>query len=301
MPLDPDMPPQDMGMFEAGSMAVEPRGAQVVASWSFPQGARGWPLKLLRRHNAPVEGPFDTEAEVIYEGAGAESAHPTQDLLPTSVQLSNVYHYALYHCPSANDCEEAAPHVELRLTVKQALQGGGYAIFWRHASASTCGDNTGLGNAMTTTRPDWWRSCESMCSVATARQLTHPAATNEMNAIREFMFSNAIAFTRVLSSEFCRCFQTAEGFDFGPQIELVPELTYFVHNESTRCADSLALINTPPPAGGNSALVGHAGFSGACPTLGSLQWSEGAIYKPRPGESPLLVQILTWNAWQNLP
>lgn len=293
MPLDQDAA-TDMAPVQ-GSLTVTVVDDQIQLSWTTPPQAARPTLRLLRRAGSPVSDAQDPNADILTEGTATSFAHPTRELDPEPER----YHYALFAC-NAQDCAQAAPPAELSLSLTQALRGGGYNIIWRHASASTCSDNTALGSAATTTQPDWWRSCESTCNIATARQLTDPAATTEMMQVNAYMRGRQIPFSRVLSSEFCRCFQTADGFDLGPTTELLRELTFFVYDEPQRCANSLALLNTPPAGATNVAMVGHAGFT--CPTLGSLAWGEAAIYKPDLAQvEPKLIRRLRADQWSQLP
>jgi hypothetical protein len=294
--LAADMP------FEPGTLTATLDADEINVRWTV-SGATS--LVLLRRLNAPVAGAQDAEAQVLASGAQMALDHPTSELLPDTAASPRTYHYALYACSQPDSCVEAAPPVELKLTLREALRGGGYNLFWRHASASTCADRLELGVAATTATPDWWRSCVGedpavMCAGATARQLTNPAAANEMMAVRDFMDQNMIPFSRSLSSEYCRCFKTAEGFELGPAVELLQELTYYVHDEAARCDSSYALLDTPPAAGTNVGMVSHAGFT--CPVLAELAWGEAAIFKPMPGDAPpLLVARVTAAGWALLP
>jgi hypothetical protein len=104
-----------------------------------------------------------------------------------------------------------------------------------------------------------------------------------------------------VSSEFCRNVGTAVLMDFGPMIEERSDITYFVYDEANRCTNSYALIAEVPAAGTNTALIGHAGFTGTCPVLGALAWSEAAIFKPDGIGGQTLVARLLWNEWSALP
>lgn len=149
--------------------------------------------------------------------------------------------------------------------------------------------------------PGWWKSCDAVCTTATARQLTPPNSDTEIAAVRTYFMTRAIPVSRVLSSEYCRCFTTATGFQLGPTVEQLPELTYYVYDEANRCRDSLALANQPPAAGTNVALVGHGGFPVACDPLGSLAWGEAAVFKPQPSGAALLVTRVLASQWAALP
>jgi hypothetical protein len=280
-----------------GFMAILSADRQrVELSWSTTAPS----VRVLRRLNGTPTGPTDTGATVVFDGAGTTARERTDALLPNTSLEARTYTYAAWACSGAT-CSSQPGTATFTLTLTQALQGGGYVISWRHASASTCNDNTALGPASTTTVPDWWKSCDSNCATATARQLTSPQADDEMNAVRTYFASRGITVSRVLSSEYCRCFRTAEGFHFGPSPELRQELTYFVYAEANRCADTYALLNQVPAAGTNTALVTHAGYPQACAILDGLAWGEAAIFKPVPGGQPRYIARVLASGWASLP
>jgi phosphohistidine phosphatase SixA len=226
------------------------------------------------------------------------ATEPTAALLPDMPDAARTYHYAAYGCTPAADCETAGSSTTLALTLTQALVGGGYNIIWRHASANVCSDNLALGTAATTSTPDWWKSCETDCTIATARQM-NAAGVTEATVIGQDLTALGVPFSRVLSSEYCRNTQTAELMALGPVIEERQDITYFVYDEANRCANSEALLATPPDPGTNVALIGHAGF--VCPVLDSLAWGEAAIYKPDGSGGSLLITRVPWNGWMALP
>jgi hypothetical protein len=86
--------------------------------------------------------------------------------------------------------------------------------------------------------------------------------------------------------------------DFGPPIEQRTDITFFVYDDSTRCANSYALLAEVPASGTNTAIIGHTGFGAPCPVLQELQWSEAAIFKPDGQGGTELVDRLLWNEWE---
>ncbi len=261
--------------------ALSADGQQVQLTWVTPADPAVTRVRIVRALNAQPASATDPAATVVFEGTASNAAERVDALLPDLPNQPRRYFYRAYSCGSAG-CESTGASTSLALTLKQALRGGGYTLFWRHSSASTCGDRTDLGPASTTASPGWWRTCNTDCSSSTARQLTNPDAANEMFAIGSFFRTNGITFSRMLSSEYCRAFSTAQGFNLGPIVEQRTELTYYVYDEGNRCQLSNALLNTTPTAGTNIGMVSHAGF--VCPTLDSLAWGEAAIYKPQaPG------------------
>lgn len=280
-----------------------------VLAWINPDPASGnTRVRVLRRLNAPVAGPDDPEAVEIYFGADNEAGDPVSGLLPDVPEAARVYHYAVYGCTAEAACESGGAARTLTPTLSQLLRVGGYVLHWRHADADVCADQTCLGTAATTSVPDWWKSCDAACVVppdlpgqcpdhsgtATARQL-NDAGRLHATVIGQAFATLGIPVGRVVSSEFCRNLQTAELMDLGPAIEQSQDLTFFVYDEAQRCAHSSALLQTVPPPGANTALIGHAGNT--CSPLSDLAWSEAAVYKPDGSGGTTFVTRVTWDAW----
>lgn len=106
---------------------------------------------------------------------------------------------------------------------------------------------------------------------------------------------------RMITSEFCRNFTTAQLMDLVPManLEYKQEVTYFVYDEANRCNNTMAIAATEPPIGGNTGVIGHAGF--VCATLDSLAWAEAAIYKPNGMGGSTYITRVKWNEWDALP
>lgn len=317
----PDAPTGLMASLSADGQLVQLR-------WAAGAGSTG--VKVLRLLNAAPAGPNDPAADVVAVDAGTQASERVDGLLPSTTAAPRTYTYAAYGC-RGGVCETTGARTQLTLTLTQALRGGGYTLAWRHATASTCADTLTLGCAVArtdcalvqSTAANWWKSCTADCANATARQLTQPTANQETSTIHQYFATRGVTFGRVLSSEFCRNVQTAQGLDLGPVIEQRTELTYYVYDEPSRCADTHALLNQPPAAGTNTAVVGHAGFT--CPTLDALAWAEAAVYKPQPASSrtcaadggascaadeacvsglcvkPLLIDRVLYGGWSTLP
>ncbi len=270
-------------------------GDEVRLAWTHPDPGLGYPRALvMRRLNAPVTAD-DPLAEVVFEGEANTATHPLADLLPDVPEEPRTYHYAVFACPAEGDCGEQAARATLTPTLAEALRGGGYVIHWRHAAApATCGVQDRVGSDV----PEWWKSCFADCAMpddVLARQLDADgrAESERIGAAVDLL---GIGIGRVLSSEFCRNVQTAELMDLGPPIEQLPEITFFVYDESMRCANSYALLEEAPLAGTNTAIVGHGGFSTACPVLNDLAWAEAGIFKPHDGGTTFVTRV-TEDEW----
>lgn len=306
----------DAGVMDAGAPMFAPAnftvtlsadGQRVELAWVNSMTAGLTSVRITRAlTETPMGGNPSTGAAVQIFDALATSASERVDLLLPSTNPARTYTYTAVGCSSAG-CEATGVTAPLTLTLKQALRGGGYTLSWRHASADVCSDRTSLCPASpppgqtcaqavaSTSAADWWKTCLSdapTCST-NARQLNPVAAPNETTAVRTWFTTNGVTVGRVLTSEFCRCFTTAQQFMFGPTLEQSADLTFFVYEENLRCAKTMALLNQTPAMGTNTAMVTHAGFT--CPVLDSLAWGEAAIYKPQPATTRTCTTVNTCN------
>ncbi len=291
--------PQDGGVslsLGALTTAISADRQNLELSWSTTAPR----VKVLRTLNGPPSGINDVNATVVFDGAGTGTSERLDRLLPNLPLAARVYTYTAWACVGTL-CTSAPASTTRALTLKQALQGGGYTLFFRHATSGTCVDALGLGNASVTTTPNWWKSCDAVCAAATAEQLSPARSAPELAQVQSFFQVNAVAVSRVLSSEFCRALRTAEGFQLGPQVEQLTALTYFVYDEPNRCRDAVSLLNAPPALGTNVVHVGHVQYSAACPVLDSLEPAEAAVYKPSLGAPPRFVARLAPLQWGLLP
>jgi phosphohistidine phosphatase SixA len=282
--------PMDGGLAPTGlAAALSPDGQRVQVSWTNgPSPA----LARVRLTRTLTSGGMTSSPVVVFEGPAANATERVDQLLPSVGTTTRTYTYRAVGCSSAS-CDASGPTVSVSLTLKQALRGGGYTLFWRHASAAMCSDRTDLcpqtipsGQTCAsmlagTPSANWWKTCvsDAPACMTTARQLSVVPASAETTAVRTWFQSNGVTVGRVLTSEYCRCFTTAQDFQFGPALEFSADLTYWVYEEGLRCAKNVALLHETPAAGTNTAMVGHAGFT--CPTLDSLAWGEAAIFKPQ--------------------
>jgi phosphohistidine phosphatase SixA len=233
----------------------------------------------------------------VFFGTASAATDALTALLPTTATTPRTYHYAAFGCTAGGTCEPVGSRTTLAPTLLQVLKGGGYTMYFRHASATVCVDNTLLGPAATTSVPDWWKSCDAVCATATARQLDATGVT-QATTIGQGFDTVAIPVNRVIASEFCRTKTTAELMDLGPPIELNQGITFFVYDEPGRCAAAQALLAVAPAAGGNTAIIGHAGFT--CDVLGTLAMGEGAIFKPDGLGGSLFIARQQPSTWAGL-
>ena len=176
-----------------------------------------------------------------------------------------------------------------RASIFNALRRGGYVLSFRHALATTSVDQTSF--ALTT---NWWKSCDPNF----ARQLDNPVGRLQAERTGSALKLLKIPVGRVVSSEFCRCIQTAQFMNLGVNIETSQSLTFFVYDEANRYANTFRLIREQVISNRNIIFVTHVGFgsipSGLNPILNNLQQGDAAVFRLNPnGAEPTFVQVLT--------
>jgi phosphohistidine phosphatase SixA len=189
-------------------------------------------------------------------------------------------------------CAFNATAAEDKSALIAALQQGGFVIYFRHADT---------GPATLEPPTVVMGRCETQRNLNDNGRAQARAIGAAFNALR-------IPVSRVLSSEFCRCWQTAE-LAFG-RYEIVRTLTGVRRDpayEKDRQAaiDGLrALLGTPPAAGQNDVIVSH-GFN--LIDLEGLYLStqgEAAVYQPdASGGYRLIARVLPeeWTALARAP
>lgn len=147
----------------------------------------------------------------------------------------------------------------------EALQGGGYVIYFRHAATDFA-------------QPDADR--ENLENCATQRNLDAQGRADAAAIGAGFRALN-IPVGQVLSSEYCRTRETAE-LAFG-RVTLTRDLTSRANapaDERARRRDALrCFLATPPESGTNTVLVGH-NFNVQDATGLSLAEGEAAVFAP---------------------
>ena len=166
----------------------------------------------------------------------------------------------------------------------KALQKGNHVLSFRHALADVGVDQCGASLV------DWWRSCDTKV----ARQL-NPQGNADAKAIGQTLKLIGLPVARVLSSEFCRCFTTAQLMDLGLPVVLSKEITFCAYNkEPSRYADTMKIINNQPTDGKVTVIVTHVGFANL-PTpapLNELFQGDAAVFQTKAGGDATYVGIL---------
>jgi hypothetical protein len=300
--------PTSTPLRQPSDLAAVIDGGAVRLSWTNPDPSTGITrAQLLRRLNEPPTGPDDAAAALVFAGSDDEATDDLTLLLPDTPGAARTYHYAVYGCSDAGACETAGSSATLTPEIGAVLRAGGYSVYFRHGMAAICQDCTALGTAAMTTFPDWWKSCDSMCvpldvcagaDRATPRQIS-PEGVSQAQMIGDAFRTREFPVGRVLSSEFCRCVETAENMAFGPPIETVEGITFFVYDEVNRCAHAREALAERPVPGTNTAIVAHGGFT--CDELTALEMGDGAIYKPDGDGGTVFIATVRPAEWAGLP
>jgi phosphohistidine phosphatase SixA len=148
----------------------------------------------------------------------------------------------------------------------EALRGGGYVIYFRHAHTDQSQPDTDVQNL---------ENCE------TQRNLSEQGRA-DARAIGAAVETLGIPIGEVLASEYCRTRETAE-LMFGrvtPTRDLTSRATTATEAEHAERIEALRrLLATPPAPGTNTVLVGH-GFNIGDATGISIAEGEAAIFLP---------------------
>jgi|GEM_PF-1733054 phosphohistidine phosphatase SixA len=175
------------------------------------------------------------------------------------------------------------PHADLF----KAMQKGGYVVYFRHMTAANGSDS------FQPKETDWWRSCDSTI----ARQLS-PQGRVQGQETGSAIKNLNLPVGKVISSEFCRCTQSAESLDLKLPIETAPALTYYIYNEEDRFEQTIALAEAQPISNKITVLMAHSFTSGE--SAPNLQMGDAAVYKQLPGNKIELVKIIPTADWRAL-
>lgn len=112
-----------------------------------------------------------------------------------------------------------------------------------------------------------------------------------------------IPIGRVLSSEFCRCYTTADLMNTGVATQQSKDITYYVYDEPNRYANTVKVASNQPLDTQNTVLVIHGGFSGTLPNpapLNSLNWGDAAVFQLVTGQTAKYITTIRVNEWTEL-
>jgi hypothetical protein len=167
------------------------------------------------------------------------------------------------------------------ITDLNILRQGGYTLVFRHTAAPG-GDPASGGSGNDTggsTDSLWWMQCDARKS----RQLNTQGRTDAIT-IGLALKRLGIRVSRIASSEFCRCYETAALMNTGLPVALLQGLTMTLYNDNIRklTMDSLARL-APLVSSTNTVIATHGiPFSDTLYNrIQTLQWGDAAVYRPR--------------------
>lgn len=172
------------------------------------------------------------------------------------------------------------------------LRTGNNILIFRHAAADVGEDQP------QSAVPNWWKSCDSKL----ARQLNNQGLNDAANTGKTLRLLD-VPIGRVISSEFCRAFTTAEQLATGLSVQQVKELTLTVYDEPNRCNNTLTLAANQPRDGKNAIFITHAALNvnqPDCTLLNKLQWGDAAVFTLNETKTISYVGTVPVKAWTEL-
>ena len=175
------------------------------------------------------------------------------------------------------------------------LRNGGYVLYVRHGAVLPASvDKVGRG--------EWWKDCRNTKRIG-------PQVQAQMRAIVEALSRQRIAVYEILSSEFCRAYDTAGllGVAVPQRNAALNDIAAF--GNKAHSADSLAsyaagiqqLLARPIPPKTNRVLVGHTLPPTLIhPALSTVPESHTAIFKVEPGNRFHYITTLSPGQWQSV-
>jgi phosphohistidine phosphatase SixA len=224
------------------------------------------------------------------EGSATQNAQDS--LIYTAPNKVGKYRFTVKSARNANDSVVINVLTTSRAEVLRPLQKGGYVLVFRHAAADVGSDQ------LNSTEANWWKSCDSKL----ARQLNDQGKKDAAD-IGKALKNLQIPVSKLFSSEYCRCYTTAELMDLGMPVQQLKELTYYVYEESKRYENTMKLVDSQLVNAENIVLVGHTGFTGTIPSpapLVSLNWGDAAVFQPVPGQPSRYVATIRVAEWAEL-
>lgn len=173
----------------------------------------------------------------------------------------------------------------------QALRGGGYNIYFRHAQ-------TDWSQSDRVEEAGDWASCDG----TRARQLSE-AGRDTAASVGEAIRALDIPVGRVLASPYCRAVDTARLMALG-EVETTTDVMnlrsarYFGGREAI-VARARALLSTPPPDGANTIIAAHGNVARAATPVYPGE-AEAVVFRPEDGEGFTFVGRLTPDQWGEL-
>ena len=175
----------------------------------------------------------------------------------------------------------------------EALQEGGYNIYFRHAP-------TDWGQRDRVEAAGDWTSCDP----AEMRQLSSEGRATARR-IGEAIRALGVPVAKVLSSEYCRAWETARLLDLGPVTRtrdvINMRVVDHVGGRGAVIRRAQRVLAQPAPEGANVVIVGHGNLMRAATGAYASEAGSG-VYAPRVGNEPgfELVARLAPDDWMRL-
>lgn len=175
----------------------------------------------------------------------------------------------------------------------EALQEGGYNIYFRHAP-------TDWGQHDRVEAAGDWTSCDP----AEMRQLSSEGRATARR-IGDAIRALGVPVAKVLSSEYCRAWETARLLDLGPVTRtrdvMNMRVVDHVGGRGAVIRRAQRVLAQPAPEGANVVIVGHGNLMRAATGAYASEAGSG-VYAPRVGNEPgfELVARLAPDDWMRL-
>lgn len=159
----------------------------------------------------------------------------------------------------------------------QALRQGGHAIYFRHAATDWAQEDH-------VSKAGDWTSCDGtrMRQLSDAGRETARAIGTALRALR-------IPVGRVISSQYCRCVETAQLLGLGEVAATTDIMNLrsaeYVGGTAAATARAQAVLAVPPAGGTNTVVVGHGNLMSSA--TGRYTGEAGAVVvRAAPGTAP---------------
>ncbi|TAE30977.1 MAG: T9SS C-terminal target domain-containing protein [Candidatus Kapaibacterium sp.] len=168
----------------------------------------------------------------------------------------------------------ALPSFAQDITDLNILRQGGYILFFRHASAPggnfiQGGTGTDISGSLDS---QWWKSCDP----ATARQLSTTGRVEAMT-IGNVMRRQNYRVGRLISSEYCRAYESAVLMNMNTTIQLSSAASMVVYPDAERVLGLRDIVNQAPVAGTNTVVWTHGTSQGEFDFI--VGWSDAVVYR----------------------
>ncbi len=172
-----------------------------------------------------------------------------------------------------------------------ALRGGGYSIYFRHEATDWSQSD------QVTARDDWLN-----CSPDRMRQLSN-RGRDRAARIGRAMRALGIPVSKLYSSPYCRCMETARLMNLGPVIATAEVMNLRVADyfggRSAIVQSARALLSREPAAGTNHVIVAHGNVARESTPVYPDE-GEGVVFRPNAAGGFDVIGRVSAQQWQQL-